>query len=65
MPQPANTLYYDDNIDVRRSGHDRAAKALKVLHDFLGGSDMLVYLGAMAIRPISRTLDRHREDCLG
>src|ERR1043165_310734 len=32
--------------------HDRVAKALKGLHDFLGGSDMLAYLSMMAVRLI-------------
>src|SRR6266542_5537489 len=38
--------------EVLRSGHDRVAKALKGLHDFLGGSDMLAYLSMMALRLI-------------
>jgi site-specific DNA-methyltransferase (adenine-specific) len=38
--------------EVLRSGHDRIAKALKGLHDFLGGSDMLAYLSMMALRLI-------------
>jgi len=49
--------------EVLRSGHHsesngRVAKALKGLHDFLGGSDMLAYLSMMALRLIElpRTL---------
>jgi site-specific DNA-methyltransferase (adenine-specific) len=38
--------------EVLRSGHDRLAKALKGLHDFLGGSDMLAYLSMMGLRLI-------------
>lgn len=38
--------------EVLRSGHDRVAKALKGLHDFLGGTDMLAYLSMMALRLI-------------
>jgi site-specific DNA-methyltransferase (adenine-specific) len=38
--------------EVVHSGHDRVAKALKGLHDFLGGSDMLAYLSMMALRLI-------------
>jgi site-specific DNA-methyltransferase (adenine-specific) len=38
--------------EVLRSGHDRVAKALKGMHDVLGGSDMLAYLSMMAIRLI-------------
>ena len=38
--------------EVLRSGHDRVAKALKGLHDFLGASDMMAYLSMMAIRLI-------------
>jgi DNA modification methylase len=38
--------------EVLRSGHDRVAKSLKGLHDFLGGSDMLAYLSMMALRLI-------------
>jgi site-specific DNA-methyltransferase (adenine-specific) len=34
--------------EVLNSGHDRVARALKGLHDFLGGSDMLAYLSMMA-----------------
>jgi DNA modification methylase len=37
---------------VLRSGHDRVALALKSLHDFLGGSDMMAYLAMMALRLI-------------
>ncbi len=37
---------------VLHSGHDRVAKALKGLYDFLGGSDMLAYLSMMALRLI-------------
>src|SRR5439155_1090246 len=38
--------------EVLRSGHERVAKALKGLHDFLGGSDMLAYLSMMGLRLI-------------
>ncbi|HET6246113.1 MAG TPA: DNA methyltransferase [Tepidisphaeraceae bacterium] len=38
--------------EVLRSGHDRIARALKGIHDFLGGSDMLAYLSMMALRLI-------------
>ena len=38
--------------EVLRSGHDRVAKCLKGIHDFLGGSDMLAYLSMMALRLI-------------
>jgi len=38
--------------EVLNSGHDRVARALKGLHDFLGGSDMMAYLSMMAIRLI-------------
>jgi site-specific DNA-methyltransferase (adenine-specific) len=38
--------------EVLRCGHDRVAKCLKGIHDFLGGSDMLAYLSMMAIRLI-------------
>ena len=38
--------------EVLNSGHDRVARALKGLHDFLGGSDMLAYLSMMALRLI-------------
>jgi len=38
--------------EVLRSGHDRVAKALKGMHDFLGGSDMMAYLSMMALRLI-------------
>ncbi|MFI5381307.1 MAG: DNA methyltransferase, partial [Tepidisphaerales bacterium] len=38
--------------EVLRSGHDRVAKCLKGMHDFLGGSDMMAYLSMMAIRLI-------------
>jgi site-specific DNA-methyltransferase (adenine-specific) len=38
--------------EVLRSGHDRVAKCLKGMHDFLGGSDMLAYLSMMALRLI-------------
>lgn len=38
--------------EVLRSGHDRVAKCLKGIHDFLGGNDMLAYLSMMAIRLI-------------
>lgn len=37
---------------VLRSGHDRVARALKGLHDFLGPSDMMAYLSMMALRLI-------------
>lgn len=37
---------------VLTSGHDRVAKCLKGIHDFLGGSDMLAYLSMMALRLI-------------
>src|SRR3954447_25024442 len=36
--------------EVLRSGHDRVARALKGLYEFLGGSDMLAYLSMMALR---------------
>jgi len=36
--------------ETLRSGHDRLAKCLKGLHDFLGPSDMLAYLSMMALR---------------
>lgn len=38
--------------EVLASGHDRVAKCLKGLHDFLGGSDMMAYLSMMALRLI-------------
>ena len=38
--------------EVLRSGHDRVAKCLKGIHDFLGGSDMMAYLSMMALRLI-------------
>jgi site-specific DNA-methyltransferase (adenine-specific) len=38
--------------EVLNSGHDRVAKCLKGMHDFLGSSDMLAYLSMMAIRLI-------------
>src|SRR5256714_10661252 len=38
--------------EVLHSGHDRVAKALKGMHDFLGGSDMMAYLSMMALRLI-------------
>src|SRR6266446_4336318 len=38
--------------EVLRSGHDRVAKALKGMHDFLGGNDMMAYLSMMAPRLI-------------
>ena len=34
---------------VLHSGHDRVAKALKGMHDFLGGNDMMAYLSMMAL----------------
>src|SRR5215210_618992 len=37
---------------VLRSGHDRVAKALMGMHDFLGSSDMMAYLSMMALRLI-------------
>ena len=40
--------------EVLRSGHDRVAKALKGMHDFLGGSDMMAYLSMMALRLFER-----------
>jgi len=36
--------------ETLRSGHDRLAKSLKALHDFLGPSDMLAYLSMIALR---------------
>ena len=47
--------------EVLRSGHDRIAKALKGLHDFLGGSDMLAYLAMMALRLIELHRDLKSE----
>ena len=38
--------------EVLRSGHDRVAKALKGMYEFLGGSDMMAYLSMMALRLI-------------
>ena len=38
--------------EVLRSGETRVAKALKGMHDFLGGSDMMAYLSMMALRLI-------------
>ena len=38
--------------EVLRSGHDRVAKCLKGMHDFIGGSDMMAYLSMMALRLI-------------
>src|SRR6266446_5051702 len=38
--------------EVLRSGHERVAKCLKGIHDFLGGNDMLAYLSMMALRLI-------------
>jgi site-specific DNA-methyltransferase (adenine-specific) len=38
--------------EVLRSGHDRVAKCLKGMYDFLGGTDMMAYLSMMALRLI-------------
>jgi site-specific DNA-methyltransferase (adenine-specific) len=38
--------------EVLNSGHDRVARCLKGIHDFLGGSDMMAYLSMMALRLI-------------
>ena len=46
LPAPQD---YDEGL---RCGHGRIAKALKGLHDFCGGSDMLAYLSMMALRLI-------------
>src|SRR4051812_24000576 len=36
--------------EILRSGHDRIAKAVKGMRDFIGASDMLVYLVMMGLR---------------
>src|SRR5688572_5666674 len=38
--------------EILRSGHDRVAKAVKGMRDFIGASDMLAYLVMMALRLI-------------
>jgi site-specific DNA-methyltransferase (adenine-specific) len=48
--------------EVLRSGHDRVAKVLKGIHDFLGPSDMMAYLSMMALRLIELRRVRRESD---